>query len=866
MSSRKNIAVTATTGMASTQLGMGATTLHHWCGIMDCRHSQERLHELMRSDDRFTAAKDRIQKADVLFIDEIGMLSKKVFEAVESVCRFVRGNAYTFGGLQVIASGDFKQQPPVPNHLYGDDGSYCFTSPFFQKAFPHHINLKEVIRQSEPDLIRAVNELCDGSPSAETVALMRSLDRPLPCNSSPTFLFGTRFDVAFINQEMLEDMPGNAVCFKSQDEGDIRHLFRCDAPKVLILKEGAPVIITRNLGGGVFNGTRGTVLHLKEGQDPVINIDRKTVPLQKFQFDVYSPQQQRSLACRTQYPVQLAFALTVHKAQGQTLQCVEVDCYSFFAPGQMGVAVGRCVNKEGLKVVNFNLKASQLKHPDEVYAFYEEEQKEPTENLDCCKQVCQDQSDLNKEETTNISTLSETETLSMETESENPVQVTQFVECPWKIKDFIDENLESKFLSHIPVEIYDEQNEEMKIHLKHLYSTVVKVLSKNPETSEKWVDAYKNLNKFVVSDYHEHLCEKLFHSKPINCNQNKFSTKIVFWLMDCEIAKKSMDIIKHQQQAFEDSDRTVEAPSQVAEGKIRYLAGACIHKIADRLRTSVIRSIGKLSKNSRIGRRLSYRKQSLLKALRISEDSADSQDPSMQEILHKQSSSRGLFIVSDPVYQFFSKANEILQMYLTPKFIHLNIENLQGECRNILLSNPDLLEVWVNLFKAPEADDTEEEIFMCMLLDLFADVLNHFIKLAFVDAIKEFKDILPRKKKQALRSKVTALGDRGETKKKSDKLPPSKKRKPSDEPSTSYSQTDTYVCDLCSEECDWEPSELARESIACDKCNLWFHYGCVNIKGDEPFLFKKKSRWICPTCTATCKSKGKGKGKGKGKK
>lgn len=62
MSPRKNTAVTATTGMASTQLGMGATTLHHWCGIMDCRYSQERLHELMRSDDRFAAAKDRIQK------------------------------------------------------------------------------------------------------------------------------------------------------------------------------------------------------------------------------------------------------------------------------------------------------------------------------------------------------------------------------------------------------------------------------------------------------------------------------------------------------------------------------------------------------------------------------------------------------------------------------------------------------------------------------------------------------------------------------------------------------------------------------------------------------------------------------------
>lgn len=164
-----------------------------------------------------------------------------------------------------------------------------------------------------------------------------------------------------------------------------------------------------------------------------------------------------------------------------------------------------------------------------------------------------------------------------------------------------------------------------------------------------------------------------------------------------------------------------------------------------------------------------------------------------------------------------------------------------------------------------------------MLLDLFTDVMNHFIKLGLVDAIKEFKDIIPRKKKQALRSKVTALGDRVETKqtvetkkKSSDKLQPRKKRKPSqtssNDPSTSYSETDTYVCNLCSEECNWDPTDIALQSIACDKCNLWYHYGCVEIKGDEPFLFKKNLRWVCQTCKPTAKSKGKGKGKGKGKK
>lgn len=316
------------------------------------------------------------------------------------------------------------------------------------------------------------------------------------------------------------------------------------------------MIVTRNLSGGIFNGTRGTILKLREGQDPIINIDGKTVPVLKARFYVYSPKQQKTLGCRTQYPLQLAFALTVHKAQGQTLKCVEVDCFSFFAPGQMGVAVGRCVNKEGLRVVNFNLKAAHLKHPDAVYAFYEEEC-EPFQDVEkCCKQipVCPEESDSSHtEQDSDTSTSNEGLDSTSDLISENPIKGIQIVECPWNLQDFIHENVDSNFLSHIPSHIYDEQNEEMNDHLTTLYSTVVKVISKNPQSPQQWVDTYRNLNMFLDSDYHEQLCQKLFHSKPINPYQNKFSTKLVLWLMSQIISEKASDIIKQQQQTFEDS-------------------------------------------------------------------------------------------------------------------------------------------------------------------------------------------------------------------------------------------------------------------------------------------------------------------------
>ena len=97
----KRVAVTATTGMASTQLGFDSTTLHHWSGILDGRYSLPQLKELFDHDDKFAAAKLRIEKTECLMIDEISMLSKKILELVESVCRHVRKSQHMFGGIQV---------------------------------------------------------------------------------------------------------------------------------------------------------------------------------------------------------------------------------------------------------------------------------------------------------------------------------------------------------------------------------------------------------------------------------------------------------------------------------------------------------------------------------------------------------------------------------------------------------------------------------------------------------------------------------------------------------------------------------------------------------------------------------------------
>ena len=130
------------------------------------------------------------------------------------------------------------------------------------------------------------------------------------------------------------------------------------APKTLVLKEGAPIILIKNLDGGLFNGQRGTVHKLNKDSPPIINFNGRLLELKPQKFEVFDYKQNKIVASRTQIPVLLAFAMTVHRAQGQTTPNLEIDSSSFFAPGQLGVAVGRAESKSGLLIRNLNIAAT----------------------------------------------------------------------------------------------------------------------------------------------------------------------------------------------------------------------------------------------------------------------------------------------------------------------------------------------------------------------------------------------------------------------------------------------------------------------------------------------------------------------------
>ena len=312
---------------------------------------------------------------------------KKDFEQVELVCREVKGNSRVFGGMQLIVCGDFYQLPPVANPAYHDSGSFCFESEIWKQTFHHHINFECVIRQCESIFIQAVRETAVGSVSIESDLFFKTLNRDLPENSKPTHLFSRNVDAAIFNQRQLDLLTGTETTYTATiNTGRHKYLDKILAPYHLTLKLNCPVMLLRNLGGKLVNGLCG---HVKELNDKYITVyvDKinETHQIEKYNFTVYDSLHKNTIAQRVQFPLQLAYGLTIHKSQGMTLDSVVVHCDGIFLPGQLSVAIGRAKHSTGVKLIHYRKGLCQ-QHKPEVNQFYGVKCAEFKENLEeCCR-------------------------------------------------------------------------------------------------------------------------------------------------------------------------------------------------------------------------------------------------------------------------------------------------------------------------------------------------------------------------------------------------------------------------------------------------------------------------------------------------
>jgi ATP-dependent DNA helicase PIF1 len=203
---QKEVQVCAMTGCAAILLGNGAKTLHSWSGMRLGRGTKAQIVAAIRSNPR--AAKNW-KTVKVLILDEVSMLSKKLFEAIEEAARTVRRNPARFGGIQVIFTGDFFQLPPVGSPTEPDTASFCFESPIWESVFQiqNHVELKTIFRQTDPIYKEILMEIRRGTISdANAEILKKYVGREKPADCVPTKLFAVRAKADFVNKAMYDKL------------------------------------------------------------------------------------------------------------------------------------------------------------------------------------------------------------------------------------------------------------------------------------------------------------------------------------------------------------------------------------------------------------------------------------------------------------------------------------------------------------------------------------------------------------------------------------------------------------------------------------------------------------------------------------
>ena len=373
------IQVCAMTGCAAFLLNCGAKTLHSWAGVGLMTAS---IHETVEKVKRTQYLRKRWCSTNVLIIDEISMLSAKLFDTLDKIGRSVRGHPdVPFGGMQVILSGDFHQLAPM-----GED-KYCFESPMWDKNIQTQIELKQIFRQRDARFTKILNQIRKGRISRNSYDVLCSClnkDKShLTSGVKPTVLYPRKFQVDRLNNKHMRQLKtpektfDHTVISKTISTRSASVLQEIDsmikhAPfdASLRLKEGAQVMCVANLDveGGICNGSTGIVTHFdtQSGGFPVV----------KFHCGITRVIGEHSWTSQNiptlsivQIPLVAAWAITIHKAQGATLDLVEIDIGSaIFAYGQTYVALSRVKSLEGLYLRSFC--PQRISRSEKVDAFY----------------------------------------------------------------------------------------------------------------------------------------------------------------------------------------------------------------------------------------------------------------------------------------------------------------------------------------------------------------------------------------------------------------------------------------------------------------------------------------------------------------
>ncbi|XP_060899427.1 ATP-dependent DNA helicase PIF1 [Labrus mixtus] len=370
----KSTFATASTGVAACHIG--GTTLHNFAGIGSGSAPLEQCIELAQRPgvlQHWTTCRH-------LIIDEISMVEAQFFDKLESVARSVRRSTQPFGGIQLIVCGDFLQLPPVSKGK--EKASFCFQARSWRKVMQLNMELTEVRRQTDQSFISLLQAVRVGRVTEEvTTKLLESAYHHIERDGIlATRLCTHKDDVELTNENKLQQLPGSVRVFEALDS-DPALVKTIDAHtpvnRVIQLKIGAQVMLTKNLDvtRGLVNGARGVVVAFESGKHglPRVRFVCGVTEVLKPERWVFKSGGGIHLS-RQQLPLKLAWAISIHKSQGMTLDCVEISLARVFESGQAYVALSRARSLEGLRVMDFDPHVVRA-NPD-VLVFYKRLRKE----------------------------------------------------------------------------------------------------------------------------------------------------------------------------------------------------------------------------------------------------------------------------------------------------------------------------------------------------------------------------------------------------------------------------------------------------------------------------------------------------------
>ena len=807
------MSVTCSTGIAATRYEKGQT-LHKWCGIGAGGIPVSELVDLIRDDERYSDARKRISDCDVLFIDEVSMVSKKLFDSVELICRSIRGNDAYFGGIQIILSGDFYQLPPVPDELYGETGDYCFESKSFRSAVPHVIYLTQVFRQLDGNLITSVNEIERGEPSQQTIDYVKSLERDIPINDNTMFLFSSNLKANLYNHDRLKAMPGEAKMYHSNDEGDSYYLNKFQAPKVLCLKVGCPVMLVVNLSDTLVNGTTGKVKQLTE--DAVIVHFHKpdqTIKLDRYLFTKIDPVSRRTLAKRLQFPIILCFGITMHRSQGMSCESVVVDCESARTPGQIGVALGRAVSPDNLQVKNFK-PGLITPHPQKVKNFYAVPSKPLRPDHTCCKihyipfalevelftpfendtdtgldEVYDDDDDDDDDDhddddhddddvlplnprNDDTDTTQDSQVLDIPFYKQRPLPTPDYIDSISILKSVSEEYSNTPLKDGISaiVEDINKRSEPFEIWLSSQFLSINKMADENMPDAKtvenKNVTRFcSDVNTYMKRENYFESCIDLFSNYTVNVDKAKqfFCTSICFHIQKVLI-KKKQELLA----TAPIPERHVPTEKyEEGKGSVRYIGGYCISKLRSKQLKKIQNSLFHYNdvKKERILEENRLKSSLLLQLIVPSSVIAEtSQYPETLEVTaRKQNIRQGLTNISDKAYLFFESLNHRIRQLETFQNLNEYGQNVVEYIKSKLLENSNLMQEWMLLFRVAECDDDDDDSFIeeaGFISELYVEIISKYVKVSASHFRKDYLQFIKREKGKAHRKKVLEKNER----------------------------------------------------------------------------------------------------------